>query len=56
MAPVKKLTDRKHAARMRRLREMRKRKREEAKSKETREQAAILLKTWSRQGIVGNQG
>ena len=52
MTPVKKGISRKNSARTRRLREVRKKKREEARSQTTKEQAAILRKTWSRQGIV----
>ena len=52
MTPAKKSTNRKMGGRMRRLREIRKRKREEALSQKTKEQVAILLKTWSRLGIV----
>ena len=55
MAPVKKSTGRKRQARMRRLREIGKKKREEAITQVTREQVAILLKAWSRQGIVREQ-
>ena len=55
MALVKKSTGRKRQSRMRRLREIGRKKREEAKTLVTREQAAILLKAWSRQGIVGEQ-
>ena len=52
MTPAKKSTNRKMGGRMRRLREIRKRKREEALSQKTKEQVAILLKTWSWLGIV----
>ena len=52
MTPVKKGISRKEAARMRRLREIRNRRREEVRSQKTKEQMAILLNTWSRQGIV----
>ena len=53
MTPVKKGINRRNSARTRRLREVRKKKREEARSQTTKEQVAILLKTWSRRGIVG---
>ena len=52
MTPAKKSTNRKRGGRMQRLREIRKKKREEAREQKTKEQAAILLKTWSRLGIV----
>ena len=53
MTPVKKGSNRKKAARLRLLREVRKKKWDEARSQTTKEQVAILLKTWSRRGIVG---
>ncbi len=43
---------RKNAIRMRRLRELRRIKREEARARETREQASILLRSMSKQEIV----
>ena len=53
MTPEKKGASRKTAARMRRIREIRKKNnKERARSQITKEQAAMLLKTWSRQGIV----
>lgn len=52
MTVAKKATSRKKGARMRRLGEIRKRMRAEVQSQTTKEQVAILLKTWSRQGIV----
>ena len=55
MAPAKNHKNhknRKTAARMRKLRAQRKEKREEAQRIETRKQAAILLKSLSRQEIV----
>ena len=52
MAPAKKETGRKYAARMRKLRVLRKERKEEAQRLETQQQTAILLKTLSRIGIV----
>ena len=52
MTLVKKGITRERSARMRRLRQIRKKKREETLSQITKEQVAILLKTWSRLGIV----
>ncbi len=52
MAPAKKGKDRKNAARMRKLRALRKEKREEARRLETKRQVEILLKTLSRREIV----
>ena len=52
MAPAKDSQSRKTAARMRKLRDQRKEKREEAQRAETRKQAAILLKSLSRREIV----
>ena len=52
MAPAKNHKGRKTATRMRKLRALRKEKREEAQRLETRRQAAILLKTLSRREIV----
>ena len=42
---------RKTATRMRRLRAIRKKKLEEAKSEETKKQVAILLRSWPKQSI-----
>ncbi len=55
MAPARKSKSRKYAVRMKKLRAIRKEKREEAQKLETRKQATILLRDWSRQGIVGNR-
>ena len=52
MAPAKNDKSRKTVARMRKLTAQRKEKREEAQRLETRRQAAILLKTLSRMGMV----
>ena len=52
MAPAKKGANKKASARMRRLREIRRRKREESKTQITKEQVAILLRTLSEHGIV----
>lgn len=52
MAPAKKGKGRKYAIRMRKLRALRKEKREEAQRVETRKQTAILLKTLSTREIV----
>ena len=52
MAPAKNGKVRKYAARMRKLRALRKEKREVAKEIETKKQAAILLKSLSRREIV----
>lgn len=52
MAPAKNGKGRKYAARMRKLRALRKEKREVAKEIETKKQAAILLKSLSRREIV----
>ena len=52
MAPMKKGSRRKASARMRRLREIRRRKREESKTQLTREQVAILIMTLSEYEIV----
>lgn len=53
MAPAKEPGGRKRAAaRKRKIRETVWRNREEKKNLKTREQAAILLASWSRQGIV----
>ena len=52
MAPMKRGTHRKASARMRRLREGRRRKREESKTRVTREQVAILLRTLSGHEMV----
>lgn len=52
MAPAKKSKGRKNAARMRKLRALRKEKREEAQRLETKRQVAILLKSLSRREIV----
>ena len=55
MAPAKNPKSRKTAARMRKLRDQRKEKREEAQRAETRKQAAILLKSLSRREIVNGE-
>ena len=52
MAPAKNHRNRKTAARMRKLRDQRKEKREEAQRVETKRQAAILLQSLSKQEIV----
>ena len=52
MATAKKTSSRKQAARMRRLREIRRKKREDEQAMKTREQIAILLSDWSQRGIV----
>ena len=52
MAHEKKGAKRKNSARMRRLREMRRKKTEEEQATKTREQIAILLSDWSQRGIV----
>ena len=55
MAHEEKSANRKSSARMRRLREMKRKKREEERAGITKEQAAFLLKNWSEMGIVQNQ-
>lgn len=52
MAPAKKGNGRKYAAKMRKLRALRKERREAAQRLETRRQAAILLKTISKREMV----
>ena len=52
MAPAKKVKDRKYAARMRKLRALRKEKREESRRLETKRQATSLLKSLSKKEIV----
>ena len=52
MAPATKAKGRNYAARMRKLRALRKEKREETQRAETKKQAAILLKSLSRREIV----
>ena len=52
MAPAKKVKARKYAARMRKLRALKKEKREEAQRLETKRQAGILLKSLSQREIV----
>ena len=52
MAPAKKVKGRKYAARMRKLRALRKEKREETQRLETKRQAGILLKSLSQREIV----
>ena len=56
MAPAGKGKGRKHAARMRKLRALRKEKREEAQRLETKKQAAILLKSISSRELVRVEG
>ena len=52
MAPAKKVKGRKHAARMRKLRALRKERMEQARELETKRQAGILLKSLSQREIV----
>ena len=52
MAPAKKVRGRKYAARMRKLRALRKEKMEQARELETKRQAAILLKSLSKREIA----
>ena len=52
MAPAKKVKGRKYAARMRKLRALRKEMMEQARELETKRQAAILLKSLSKREIV----
>ncbi len=55
MTTAKRGPGRKSAVRMRRLRAIRRKKRDDAKAQETKRQVAILLKSWLRQGIVEEQ-
>ncbi len=52
MAPAKKVRGRKYAARMCKLRALRKEKMEQARELETKRQAAILLKSLSKREMV----